>query len=108
MRFVIRTRDDVADFFGRQPMTAELSYPALLRGTGTGWAQGMVRIGTIIGLFFFPPLLAWIGLSSLMLALALVPLTGLLSMRLVRWEPVGSRIEELIESGAIPGATPTT
>src|ERR1700748_3867191 len=105
MRFVIHTRDDVADFFGRQPMTAELSYPALLRGTGTGWAQGMVRIGTIIGLFFFPPLLAWIGLSSLMLALALVPLTGLLSMRLVRWEPGRFLIENVLQSRGIPWHT---
>jgi MFS transporter, putative metabolite transport protein len=87
---------------------AALSYPTLLRGTGTGWAQGMVRIGTILGLFFFPPLLAWIGLSSLMLVLALVPLTGLLSLWLVRWEPVGSRVEEVIETGAIPGTAPAT
>jgi MFS transporter, putative metabolite transport protein len=87
---------------------AALSYPTLLRGTGTGWAQGMVRIGTIIGLFFFPPLLASIGLSRLMLVLALVPLTGLLSLWLVRWEPVGSRIEEVIESDAIHGAKPAT
>ncbi|WP_213773661.1 hypothetical protein [Bradyrhizobium sp. dw_78] len=59
---------------------AALSYPAFLRGTGAGRAQGMVRISTIIGLFFFPPPLAKIGLSRLMLVLALMPLTGLLSL----------------------------
>jgi hypothetical protein len=88
---------------------AALSYPTLLRGTGTGWAQGMVRIGTIIGLFFFPPLLAKIGLSNLMLALALSPLTGLLALWLIKWEPVGGSIEDdVIESNAIAGANPAT
>jgi MFS transporter, putative metabolite transport protein len=88
---------------------AALSYPTLLRGTGAGWAQGMVRIGTIIGLFFFPPLLAAIGLSKLMLVLALVPITGLLSLWLVKWEPVGSRIEDdVVANRIIPGAEPAT
>jgi putative MFS transporter len=71
-----------------------LSYPTLLRGTGTGWAQGMVRVGTIVGLFFFPPLLAEIGLSKLMAVLALVPLSALLSLAIIRWEPVGQNVEE--------------
>jgi MFS transporter, putative metabolite transport protein len=84
---------------------AALSYPTLLRGTGTGWAQGMVRIGTIAGLFFFPPLLAQIGLSKLMLVLTLVPLTGLLSLWLIKWEPVGSQIEDNLEAlGQVKGA----
>jgi len=81
----------------------------LLRGTGTGWAQGMVRIGTIIGLFFFPPLLAKIGLSNLMLALSLSPLAGLLALWLIKWEPVGSPIEDgVVEGNAIPGANHAT
>lgn len=88
---------------------AALSYPTLLRGTGTGWAQGMVRIGTIIGLFFFPPLLAKIGLSNLMLALSLSPIAGLLALWLIKWEPVGSPIEEdIVEGNAIRGANPAT
>ncbi|MCA6106734.1 MFS transporter [Bradyrhizobium cenepequi] len=78
---------------------ATLSYPTLLRGTGAGWAQGMVRIGTIIGLFFFPLLLAKIGLSNLMLALALVPVAGLLSLWMVKWEPVRSRSEDDVIEG---------
>ncbi|MCA1454277.1 hypothetical protein I6F35_13775 [Bradyrhizobium sp. BRP22] len=49
---------------------------------------------TIIGSFFFPPLLAKNGLSNLMLALALVPIAGLLSLWMVTWEPVGSRSED--------------
>jgi MFS family permease len=88
---------------------AALSYPTLLRGTGAGWAQGMVRIGTIIGLFFFPPLLAKIGLPTLMLVLALVPVAGLLSLWFVKWEPVGSQIEDnTLEGDTIPNAKPAT
>ncbi|MDB5607467.1 MAG: transporter Major Facilitator Superfamily [Bradyrhizobium sp.] len=82
---------------------AALSYPTMLRGTGTGWAQSMVRIGTIIGLFFFPPLLAQIGLSKLMLVLALVPLVGLLSLWIVKWEPIGSQIESEPREAAVIG-----
>ncbi len=88
---------------------AALSYPTLLRGTGAGWAQGMVRVGTIVGLFFFPPLLAKIGLSNLMLVLALSPLTGLLALWLIKWEPVGSPTEDdVVEGHAVPGAEPAT
>jgi MFS transporter, putative metabolite transport protein len=79
---------------------AALSYPTLLRGTGAGWAQGMVRVGTIIGLFFFPPLLAKIGLAKLMLGLVLVPCTGLLALWAIKWEPIGSNIEEDTVEGA--------
>jgi MFS family permease len=82
---------------------AALSYPTMLRGTGTGWAQSMVRIGTIIGLFFFPPLLAQIGLSKLMLVLALVPLVGLLSLWIVKWEPIGNQIESEPREAAVIG-----
>jgi putative MFS transporter len=86
---------------------AALSYPTLLRGTGAGWAQGMVRVGTIAGLFFFPPLLAKIGLSQLMLVLALSPMIGLLALWLVKWEPVGSPTEDdVIEHHVIPAAEP--
>lgn len=84
---------------------AALSYPTLLRGTGTGWAQGMVRVGTIFGLFFFPPLLAQIGLPKLMLALVLVPVGGLLSLWAIKWEPIGQQIEsepEFMSPIAIP------
>ncbi|HEX3505145.1 MAG TPA: MFS transporter [Xanthobacteraceae bacterium] len=72
---------------------AALSYPTLLRGTGTGWAQGMVRIGTILGLFFFPALLAQVGLPKLMLMLVLMPAIGLLSLWAINWEPIGKEIE---------------
>ncbi len=75
---------------GAQGMTmATLSYPTRIRGVGTGWGQSMVRIGSIFGFYFFPLLVAAIGFRSMMLALALVPLLGLLAALLVHWEPVG-------------------
>ena len=75
---------------GAQGMTmATLSYPTSIRGVGTGWGQGMVRIGSICGFYFFPLLVAAIGFRSMMLLLAIVPLLGLLAAMLIRWEPIG-------------------
>lgn len=75
---------------GAQGMTmATLSYPTRIRGVGTGWGQSMVRIGSIFGFYFFPLLVAAIGFRSMMLALVLVPLLGLLASLLVHWEPYG-------------------
>lgn len=75
---------------GAQGMTmATLSYPTRIRGVGTGWGQSMVRVGSIFGFYFFPVLVAAIGFRSMMLALVLVPLLGLLAALLVHWEPIG-------------------
>lgn len=75
---------------GSQGMTmAALSYPTRMRGLGTGWGQGMVRIGSILGFYFFPLFVHWIGFRSMMLALAIVPAAGLLATLVVAWEPVG-------------------
>lgn len=75
---------------GAQGMTmATLSYPTRIRGVGTGWGQSMVRVGSIFGFYFFPVLVAAIGFRSMMLALVLVPLPGLLAALLVHWEPIG-------------------
>jgi MFS family permease len=79
---------------GAQGMTmAALSFPTSLRGVGTGWAQGMVRVGSIFGFYFFPLLVAQIGFRSMMLALILVPLTGLITALLIHWEPIGQDLD---------------
>ena len=78
---------------GAQGMTmATLSYPTTIRGIGTGWGQSMVRVGSIMGFYFFPILVAAIGLRSMMLVLVLAPLLGLISALLIKWEPVGQSI----------------
>jgi MFS transporter, putative metabolite transport protein len=80
---------------GSQGMTmATLSYPTRIRGTGTGWAQGMLRVGSILGFYFFPLVVAAVGLSGMMLYLAAVPLLGLIAVLTIRWEPVGQAIDE--------------
>ena len=67
---------------------AALSYPTRIRGTGTGWAQGMIRLGTVLGFYFFPVIMAQIGLNRMMLVLALVPLIGLASILSASWEAI--------------------
>lgn len=80
---------------GSQGMTmAALSYPTELRGLGTGWGQGITRAGSILGFFFFPIVLAKIGLYHTLLLLAIVPILGLIATLFIKWEPIGKDIED--------------
>lgn len=80
---------------GAQGMTmAALSYPTRIRGVGTGWGQGMVRVGSITGFFFFPILVASVGFYNMIGILMLAPALGLAAALLIKWEPVGATIEE--------------
>lgn len=74
---------------------ATLSYPTELRGVGTGWAEAMSRVGSILGLFVFPLVLAATGVSTTMLLFIVVPLAMLITLFMVRWEPVGQDVENL-------------
>lgn len=75
---------------GAQGMTmATLSFPARIRGSGAGWGQTMVRVGSICGFYFFPLLMAALGFRLMMLVLILVPLTGLIAAITIRWRPAG-------------------
>ncbi|MBE9373134.1 MFS transporter [Saccharopolyspora sp. HNM0983] len=67
---------------------ASLSYPTSLRGTGIGFNQGTLRVGSTLALFFFPVLSASLG-SGVFWVLALAPVFGLLALLAKRWEPVG-------------------
>lgn len=85
---------------GAQGMTmATMSYPTEIRGLGTGWGQGMVRVGSIMGFYFFPLIAAAVGLRATMMWMVFVPLAGLASCMLIRWSPdtgeaVGSALAE--------------
>jgi MFS family permease len=80
---------------GAQGMTmAALSYPTRIRGVGTGWGQGMVRVGSITGFFFFPLLVASVGFYNMIGILMLAPALGLVAALLIKWEPVGATIDE--------------
>ena len=66
---------------------ATLSYPTDLRGTGTGWAEASSRVGSIIGFYVFPLVVAAVGLSYTMIILAIVPLIIFITVLVARWDP---------------------
>jgi MFS family permease len=66
---------------------AALSYPTSLRGLGTGFAESASRVGSILGFYVFPLVVAVLGLSGTMLVLALVPLTMFVVVLIARWDP---------------------
>jgi MFS transporter, putative metabolite transport protein len=87
---------------GSQGMTmATLSYPTQFRGVGSGWGQTMVRVGSILGFYAFPLVLAAVGLAKTLLFLTIVPVIGLIALLLIRWEPIGQDVEEMPESEAV-------
>ncbi|MGP4017245.1 MFS transporter [Saccharopolyspora sp. 5N708] len=67
---------------------ASLSYPTTMRGTGIGFNQGTLRVGSTLALFFFPVLSSALG-SGVFWVIALAPLLGLVALLAKRWEPVG-------------------
>jgi len=92
---------------GGQGMTmATLSYPTSIRGAGTGWAQTMTRVGSTIGFYFFPVVREYVGLGTTLLLLTVVPVLGLLTTLLIRWEPIGADVdtEDFLEGATSGGA----
>jgi hypothetical protein len=79
---------------------ATLSYPTQFRGVGSGWGQTMVRVGSILGFYVFPLVLAAVGLAKTLLFLTIVPVVGLIGLLLIRWEPIGQDVEEMPEPEA--------
>lgn len=67
---------------------ASLSYPTSMRGTGIGFNQGTLRVGSTLALFFFPVLSTALA-SGVFWVIALAPLMGLVALVAKRWEPVG-------------------
>lgn len=83
---------------------AAMSYPTAFRGVGTGWAEAMSRVGSILGFYVFPLVLAVVGLTQTLLILAVIPITMLAALLLIRWDPVGKDVEEGVPSAQrIPG-----
>ncbi len=80
---------------GAQGMTmATLSYPTHLRGTGAGFGQAVLRIGSTISLLLFPILAAALG-TGVFYVVAIAPLVGLITLVLIKWEPVGYDVDVL-------------
>jgi len=78
---------------GSHSMTyASLSYPASLRGIGVGLNQTLVRSASTVSLFLFPVLAAALG-TKVFWVILLAPLTSLLVLFAIRWEPSGYDID---------------
>ena len=73
---------------------AALSFPTRLRGTGTGWAEAMSRVGSIIGFYVFPLLIANLALRGTMAWLTIIPVVGLLAVLLIKWNPLTTNVED--------------
>lgn len=75
--------------FGPGPLSKTLAavcYPTEIRGLGTGWAETAGRAGSITGLFFFPVVLAMIGVDATMLVVAIFPAIALVALLTLRWD----------------------
>lgn len=70
-----------------------LSYPTAIRGIGAGFTQGVIRVGSIFGFYFFPIVLSAVGLYHTTLILILVPTIGMIVTLLIKWDPTGRDIE---------------
>lgn len=82
--------------FGPGPVSKTmptLSYPTEIRGMGTGWAETVGRIGTIVGLAIVPVMLDVLGQGTTLLVLALVPLAALVTLAIVRWDPLTEDVD---------------
>ena len=92
---------------GSQGMTmATLSFPTRIRGLGTGFAQGMTRVGTICGFYFFPLVVAKVGITKMLAYLALIPLFGLITTLCIKWEPAaGQDVDEQDSTARLASST---
>ena len=70
-----------------------LSFPTAIRGSAVGWTQGMLRVGSILGFFFFPVVLTALGFTATFALLAVMPFVIALVTLAIRWEPIGVDIE---------------
>ncbi|WP_322101568.1 MFS transporter [Paraburkholderia sp. J41] len=86
---------------GSHSMTyASLSYPTSLRGIGVGFNQTLVRSASTISLFLFPILAAALG-TKVFWVIAVAPLTSLLVLLAIRWEPSGYDIDAEDYAGVV-------
>jgi putative MFS transporter len=80
---------------GSQGMTmGTLSYPTSIRGTGAGFTQGMIRVGSIIGFFAFPLLKLAVGTDHAILIIAIAPLVSLIITLIIKWDPTRVNVDD--------------
>ncbi|WP_406724340.1 MFS transporter [Streptomyces sp. GD-15H] len=67
---------------------AALSYSSDIRALGTG-VTGMVgSFGSVVGLYLFPQVRDSLGLANTFLVLSAVPLLGLITCLVIKWDPM--------------------
>ncbi|MFC5183345.1 MFS transporter [Actinomadura harenae] len=83
---------------------AALSYRSEVRTLGTGVTGMIGSFGSVVGLYLFPQIKDNLGLGHTFLVLAVVPLTGLITCLLIKWDPTraGARDEEDLPGAAVP------
>lgn len=62
---------------------ATLSYPTRIRGSGSGWNQAMVRVGSISGFYLFPVLKSTIGFNATLGLIGIAPFAALIVVGLL-------------------------
>jgi MFS family permease len=68
-------------------------FPTRLRGKGAGVATAFAKIGAVTAAFFFPILIAHIGTTAVLIALAGTSLLGAVVTYLFRIETAGARLD---------------
>ncbi|NRQ39488.1 MFS transporter [Nonomuraea sp. NN258] len=78
---------------------AALSYRSDIRTLGTGVTGMLGSLGSVAGLYLFPQLQAGIGVGASLMVLSVVPLVGLVTCLLIKWDP--TRVSINLEEEAI-------
>lgn len=79
---------------------AALSYRSDIRTLGTGITGMLGSFGSVIGLYIFPLIKESLGLGPTIALLSAVPLLGLITCLIIKWDPTRSSIdpdEEVID-----------
>ncbi|MGW1681835.1 MFS transporter [Saccharopolyspora sp. NPDC002376] len=72
---------------------AALSYRSDIRTLGTGITGMLGNFGSVIGLYIFPQIKESLGLGPTIALLSVVPLLGLITCLIIKWDPTRSSID---------------
>src|SRR5579875_111326 len=70
-----------------------LSFPTSIRGTGGGYTQAVIRLGSVVGFYVFPVLISLTGTGHTVLIIAIAPVVCFLVLTFVSWDPVNRDID---------------
>ncbi|MFF0744016.1 MFS transporter [Streptomyces sp. NPDC004111] len=85
---------------------AALSYSSDVRALGTG-VTGMVgSFGSVVGLYVFPQIKDSLGLAGTFLVLSVVPLLGLVTCLVIKWDPTRAEVSPDEAAAHAPDAAP--